>query len=76
MAATRSCLKCGAFITACFGSVLARDAVLAMDGKIPYTRVREHCGRCVTRIVLLDMNNPGTANAYLLTIPDLEECEV
>jgi len=30
------------------GSVLARDFNAAIDGKLPWVMVREHCGKCTT----------------------------
>lgn len=39
-------------IFACMGSVLASDFNAASDGKIPWTMVREHCGRCTTKFIL------------------------
>ena len=42
----RKCLRCSAPITACNGFVLARDWLAAFEGRIPWTAVREHCGRC------------------------------
>jgi len=63
-------MKCGVEITACNGFVLARDWLSAMDGLIPWTSVREHCGKCVTELSLL----PDEGQAYLIGIqaPDKE----
>jgi hypothetical protein len=49
----RHCIRCGAEITAYMGAVLARDCVAAWDGKIPWTSVREHCGKCAEWINFL-----------------------
>jgi len=69
------CLRCGGEITACMGSVLARDSNLASEGKIPWTMVREHCGRCTSQLIHIsdDMNMPDVVEAYLLSIPNLRE---
>lgn len=42
----RHCIRCSAEITACMGFQLARDTLAAWDGLIPWSQVREHCGRC------------------------------
>jgi hypothetical protein len=46
---SRPCFICGKKITACMGFVMAGDFVLAMEGKISKTAVRERCGSCVAR---------------------------
>lgn len=43
---------CREEITACFGFQLARDTVAAQTGVIPWTKVREHCGKCVEWMTL------------------------
>ena len=47
----RQCInpKCRAPIIGCFGFVLARDFLTALEGKTPYGAVRELCGKCVFR---------------------------
>lgn len=47
------------------GFVLARDMLAAMEGRIPWTAVREHCGICADR----------ADDAYLRSIPDLVHAE-
>jgi Zn-finger protein len=42
----RACIKCGTPLELCNGCVLARDICDAVDGKIPWTDVRELCARC------------------------------
>jgi hypothetical protein len=39
-------MRCAAPLTACNGFVLARDWLAAAEGRIPWTKVREHCGVC------------------------------
>lgn len=67
----RRCLRCGAEISQCMGSVLARDVLLAQDGAIPWMAVREHCGRCTTALVILSdvCGMPDVVIAYLKSIP-------
>ena len=48
----RNCMRCHMPIFECMGSVLARDLIAAMDGKIPYIMVREHCGKCAMKLSL------------------------
>ena len=69
----RKCLRCGTEIFECMGSVLARDALLAQDGTIPWRMVREHCGSCTTRLIILSdvVGMPDVVNAYLKSIPNL-----
>lgn len=54
------------------GSVLARDSLLADAGSIPWTSVREHCGRCTTALILVaDVAGlPDVVAAYFRSIPD------
>jgi hypothetical protein len=50
------------------GSVLARDLIRYEDGEIPATAIREHCGRCVVRLIAHEHGGPGSAaetEAYL-----------
>lgn len=65
----RSCLRCGAEITACMGFVLARDIVSAMDKVISWRSVREHCGRCAMWISF----QPDEGVAYFTSIPMIPE---
>jgi hypothetical protein len=68
----RACLRCGAPITACMGFVLVRDALLAEDGKIPWARVREHCGRCVVQLTAGPNGEELDCQDYLRAIPELD----
>jgi hypothetical protein len=45
----RKCGACGGKINKCMGSVNYQDFVLAMDGKIPFNKVRELCGGCILK---------------------------
>lgn len=67
----RCCLRCGAEIFECMGSVLARDILLVEAGEIPWRAVREHCGRCATMLIILSdfCGMPDVAIAYLKSIP-------
>ncbi len=68
MSDTRNCLRCGSEITACNGFVLARDMLLAMDGRIQWRQVREHCGMC--REWLMTLTN-RRQKKYFKRIPAL-----
>ena len=48
---TRRCInpKCSRVIEACNGFVVARDVLLATEGKLRWDQVRELCGVCVFR---------------------------
>lgn len=48
----RKCCCCGMPITACMGCVYAGDFVQAIEKKIPFTKVRERCGKCVEKELL------------------------
>lgn len=50
----RKCYDCGNRIEACNGFCRAGDWLLALYGVIPWPLVREVCGRCALRMVLLD----------------------
>lgn len=65
----RQCIRCRREITACFGSVLARDSEAAANGLIPWSEVREHCGHCVFWIA----GHEDEGRAYLQAIPKLVE---
>jgi hypothetical protein len=43
----RSCMDCGKPVHLCMGFVLASDFLEALAKKIPWTSVRERCGKCV-----------------------------
>ena len=69
VAPTRHCAnpKCRAEITACMGHVLACDMVKAMAGTIPWTQVREICGRCGERVhALIDQGKEFASDVELL----------
>lgn len=68
----RLCILCGDEIHECFGSVLARDSIRAEKGEIPWTTVREHCGRCTTFMVNAELINPMVVllvQGYLRALP-------
>lgn len=69
----RACIKCGAELVACFGSVLARDMIAYLDGKIPATSIREHCGKCVVALIGYEYGGYGSyeeTRAYLTSLGD------
>ena len=74
----RRCLRCGRGpITACNGFVLARDLLLAQAGKLPYHRVREHCGVCAGFFIIMDQAGFGdVVHAYLRSIPNFKCSEL
>lgn len=43
----RVCMRCGSKIALCMGFTLARDILVATEGKTKRSQVREHCGKCV-----------------------------
>ncbi|OGZ04632.1 MAG: hypothetical protein A2648_00855 [Candidatus Lloydbacteria bacterium RIFCSPHIGHO2_01_FULL_41_20] len=45
----RHCWVCGAKIELCNGFVSAGDFVLASEGKLPWSKVRETCKVCVAK---------------------------
>ena len=70
---TRNCIKCGAEIEECMGSVLARDVIRFEDGEIPATSIREHCGKCVMFLIAYEHGGHGSyqeTRDYLNSIPD------
>jgi len=62
-------MRCGSGITACMGFVLARDILSATDGRIPWTSVREHCGRCVEVVAM----QPDHGRGYLAGLPEFPD---
>lgn len=48
----RKCWVCSSKIELCNGFVSAGDFALASEGKLPWEKVRETCGRCVERYTL------------------------
>jgi len=49
--APRACFECGEGIQACNGFVVAGDFILAVQGLLPFGKVRERCAKCVERIL-------------------------
>lgn len=70
----RRCIRCSVGLgEACFPSVLARDIIAAGEGKIPYTSVREHCGKCVMWLIAYEHGGHGSAEQtqiYLNSLGD------
>lgn len=62
--APRHCIRCGRSIDACNGFQLARDTLAAMEGRIPWTSVREHCGVCAEWF----FRHPRLARRYLMSL--------
>lgn len=63
----RRCIRCDCGpIEACMGFQLARDVSAAIDGKIPWAAVREHCGRCV---LWLSLAPNDVTKRYFRSIP-------
>ncbi len=42
----RTCFLCNTPLTLCMGFVLAGDFLKALKGEIPWTDIREICGKC------------------------------
>jgi hypothetical protein len=63
----RHCIRCGAEITLCNGFTLARDWLAADDGRIPWIKVREHCGECAEWFAL----HPRLARRWLLALGEV-----
>lgn len=42
----RNCIFCKTIILECMGGVIAEDFILATSGQIPFSKIREVCGKC------------------------------
>lgn len=59
----RNCIRCNEPIHECMGSVLVRDWIDAEQGKIPWSQVLEHCGKCT--MLMIDFWTPEQTKNYL-----------